>query len=61
MKSDQIVCFTIVTLEKIVLIGFVPVTFPGDPIDVNFVEEHTILGQILEPLFEPNAHVGYWH
>ncbi len=33
-------------------LGFVPITFPRDPAEVNFVEEHTILGQILEPILD---------
>lgn len=33
-------------------LGYVPVTFPRDPAEVNLVEEHTILGQILEPILD---------
>ena len=33
-------------------IGYVPVSFPRDPITVNQYDEHVILGQILEPLIE---------
>ncbi len=33
-------------------LGYVPVTFPRDPAEVNFVEEHTILGQIIEPILD---------
>lgn len=42
-------------IGKTVTIGYVPATFPRDPIEVNFVEEHTVLGQILEPLLDSDA------
>lgn len=38
--------------EKIITLGYVPLTFPRDPIDVNYFEEHMILGQIIEPIID---------
>ncbi|MBC7398041.1 MAG: hypothetical protein H7333_11410 [Bdellovibrionales bacterium] len=39
-------------ISKSVLVGFVPLTFPRDPIFVNLFDEHTVLGKIFEPLLE---------
>lgn len=33
-------------------LGYVPVSFPRDPIFVNLVEEHTMMGQIIEPILD---------
>lgn len=33
-------------------VGYVPVTFPRDPVKFNLYEEHLYLGQILRPLIE---------
>lgn len=38
--------------EEIPSFGYVPPTFPRDPVDVNEFYEHILLGQILEPLVE---------
>ncbi|MFZ4402726.1 MAG: ABC transporter substrate-binding protein [Pseudobdellovibrionaceae bacterium] len=46
-----------VSLAKEISVGYVPITFPRDPTEVNLVEEHTILGQILEPLIDSD-HFG---
>ncbi len=39
-------------------LGYVPVSFPRDPVEVNLVEEHTILGQILEPILDSDRNGG---
>jgi len=36
-------------------IGFVPPSFPRDPVDVNQFDEHIILGQIMEPLVDADG------
>lgn len=36
-------------------IGFVPFSFPRDPVEVNQFDEHLILGQILQPLVETDT------
>lgn len=36
-------------------IGYVPPSFPRDPIEVNQFDEHIILGQILEPLIDADG------
>lgn len=36
-------------------IGYVPPSFPRDPVDVNQYDEHIILGQILEPLIDADG------
>ena len=38
--------------EKIYSYGFVPTTFPRDPVEVNQFNEHIILGQIIEPIID---------
>lgn len=44
--------------SKALTIGYVPVVFPRDPAEANFVEEHTILGQILEPILDSDQNGG---
>lgn len=36
-------------------VGFVPVSFPRDPVEFNQYDEHVIAGQILEPLVEADG------
>ncbi len=36
-------------------VGFVPTSFPRDPLEVNQYDEHVILGQILEPLVDSDG------
>lgn len=36
-------------------VGYVPHTFPRDPVDVNQFDEHIILGQVLQPLVETDS------
>jgi len=35
--------------------GYLPITFPRDPVEVNQFPEHIVLGQILSPLIETDA------
>ena len=38
--------------DHVPTVGFVPASFPRDPVEINQFGEHMILGQILEPLVE---------
>lgn len=41
---------------KVYSVGYAPVSFPRDPIEVNQFHEHMFLGQILEPLVDSDRY-----